>query len=256
MKIKNRAEDASTLHDDGWLQMGQWLAEIRQADQDDQDEPPGDVAGASDSAVWPDGAGQARPQVFGPTAGLAAAEAPARDRDEDRILAAARAIAETQAATRARVLARAHAEAEARALADAQAEARALALAQAEARARAAARGRPSEWTSQWTSQRTSAGPSAHDGAMAQALIGDELRRPVLWCELGSCISWYADRAAFGEADTRARAIAAGWRIDALGRLACPDCQQHDPGFWTTAPLVPWDRRAALARAASASQWD
>ena len=50
-----------------------------------------------------------------------------------------------------------------------------------------------------------------------------------MWCEMGSCITWYTDPAALGEADTRARAIAAGWRIDGLGRLACPACQQTDP---------------------------
>ena len=62
-----------------------------------------------------------------------------------------------------------------------------------------------------------------------------------MWCEMDSCISWYTDPAAFGEADTRARAISAGWRIDALGRLACPRCQQSDPGFWASRPVVPWD---------------
>ena len=68
-----------------------------------------------------------------------------------------------------------------------------------------------------------------------------------MWCEMGSCISWYADPAALGEADTRARAIAAGWRIDALGRLACPRCQQSDPGFWASRPVVPCDRDMAVA---------
>ena len=46
-----------------------------------------------------------------------------------------------------------------------------------------------------------------------------------MWCEMGSCISRHADPAALGEADARVRAIKAGWRIDALGRLACPRCQ-------------------------------
>ena len=78
-------------------------------------------------------------------------------------------------------------------------------------------------------------------------MIGDQLRMPVMWCEMGSCISWHADPAALGEADTRARAIAAGWRIDALGRLACPRCQQTDPGFWAARPVVPWDRSMAIA---------
>ena len=71
-----------------------------------------------------------------------------------------------------------------------------------------------------------------------------------MWCEMGSCITWYADPAALGEADTRARAIAAGWRIDGLGRLACPTCQQTDPFFWTSCAVMPWDRYVAMVRAA------
>ena len=86
-----------------------------------------------------------------------------------------------------------------------------------------------------------------------RAVIGDELRMPIMWCEMGSCISWHADPAALGEADTRARAIGSGWRIDAFGRLACPRCQQIDPGFWATGPVVPWDRYTAVARAARAA---
>jgi hypothetical protein len=140
-------------------------------------------------------------------------------------LAAADALAEA----RARAGARARAQAAARARADARAEARARA--QADARAEAAA---PAEMT-------------------GRAVIGDQLRMPVMWCEMGSCISWHADPAALGEADTRARAIGAGWRIDAFGRLACPRCQQTDPGFWATGPVVPWDRYTAVARAARAA---
>ena len=71
-----------------------------------------------------------------------------------------------------------------------------------------------------------------------------------MWCEMGSCITWYTDPAALGEADTRGRAIAAGWRIDGLGRLACPTCQQTDPCFWTACPVMPWDRYVAMVRAA------
>jgi hypothetical protein len=70
-----------------------------------------------------------------------------------------------------------------------------------------------------------------------RAVIGDELRIPIMWCEIGSCIAWHADPAALGEADIRARAIAAGWRVDALGRLACPRCQQMDGEFWATHPV-------------------
>jgi hypothetical protein len=84
-----------------------------------------------------------------------------------------------------------------------------------------------------------------------RAVIGDQLRMPVMWCEMGSCISWRADPSALGEADARARAISVGWRIDALGRLACPQCQQTDPGFWATGRVVRWDRYTAVAQAAA-----
>ena len=80
-----------------------------------------------------------------------------------------------------------------------------------------------------------------------RAAIGDELRIPIAWCEMGSCISHYADPAALGEADIRTRAIAAGWRLDALGRLACPQCQQGDSWFWTAHPVALWDRDTAVA---------
>jgi hypothetical protein len=84
-------------------------------------------------------------------------------------------------------------------------------------------------------------------------VIGDQLRMPIMWCEMGSCISWYADPEARGEADTRARAIDAGWRIDALGRLACSRCQQTDSGFWASCPVVPQDRYTAVAETARAA---
>ena len=86
-----------------------------------------------------------------------------------------------------------------------------------------------------------------------RALIGDELRMPTAWCEMGSCISWHADRAALGEADNRARAISAGWRIDALGRMTCPRCQQTSASFRATRPVVPWDRATAITMAARAT---
>jgi hypothetical protein len=81
-----------------------------------------------------------------------------------------------------------------------------------------------------------------------RAAIGDELRIPIAWCEMGSCISHHEDPVALGEADIRARAVAAGWRVDALGRLACPDCLQSDSWFWTAHPVAPWDRETAVAR--------
>jgi hypothetical protein len=81
-----------------------------------------------------------------------------------------------------------------------------------------------------------------------RSAIGDELRIPIAWCEMGSCISHHEDPAALGEADIRARAVAEGWRVDALGRLACPKCQQSDAWFWTAQPVAPWDRETAVAR--------
>ncbi|HEY2129265.1 MAG TPA: hypothetical protein VGH77_18985 [Streptosporangiaceae bacterium] len=79
------------------------------------------------------------------------------------------------------------------------------------------------------------------------APIGDALRRPIAWCEMDACISHYEHPAALGEADIRARAITAGWRVDALGRLACPQCLRSGPWFWTTHPIVPWDRHRAVS---------
>jgi hypothetical protein len=101
------------------------------------------------------------------------------------------------------------------------------------------------------TDVRTRAATSTR--AIERAVIGDQLRIPIMWCEMASCISWYIDRAALGEADTRARAIDAGWRIDALGRLTCPSCQQTDPGFWAACGVVPWDRYGAMVRAGQAA---
>jgi hypothetical protein len=152
-----------------------------------------------------------------------------------KALAEADALAEARA--RAQVEARARAEAEARARAEAEARARAEAEARADSEARARAEAHVEG--------------GARAAAAARPVIGDQLRMPIMWCEMGSCISWHADRAALGEADTRARAIEAGWRIDALGRLACPQCQETDSGFWAPRPVVPWDRYMALARAAA-----
>jgi hypothetical protein len=85
-----------------------------------------------------------------------------------------------------------------------------------------------------------------------RAPIGDQLRLPAAWCEMGACNGRHADPAALGEADARVRAISAGWRVDALGRLACPRCQQTSPGFRASRPVTLWDRNTALASAALA----
>ena len=78
------------------------------------------------------------------------------------------------------------------------------------------------------------------------AVIGDELRLPVIWCEMPGCIGWHHDPASAGFADARDHADAAGWRTDALGRLACPDCQQGRADYRTPQPVT-W-HHPAVAR--------
>jgi len=216
MKIKIRQDDASPPQKEGWSQMGDWLAALR---DDNQTEPPGNghAEPASTDDPWPEALAQADALAEG----RARAEARARSHAEARVQARARAEGRARAEARARSHAEAREQAEARAREQADIRARARARAEVGVRARATMR----------------------------AVIGDQLRIPIMWCEMGSCISWHADPAALGEADTRARAISAGWRIDALGRLACPQCQQTDPGFWASRPVVPWDRYMAIARA-------
>jgi hypothetical protein len=88
---------------------------------------------------------------------------------------------------------------------------------------------------------------AARPDTTGRALIGDQLRIPIVWCEIAPCISHHANPAALGEADNRARALSAGWRFDRLGRLTCPDCQQSSPWFWPAHPVALWDREAAAA---------
>ena len=78
-----------------------------------------------------------------------------------------------------------------------------------------------------------------------RAVIGDEIRIPFIWCEFGICDATYTHPDALGERDLRDRALAAGWRYDALGRRACPSCAQHDPTFWTARPPVAGNWRRA-----------
>ena len=83
--------------------------------------------------------------------------------------------------------------------------------------------------------------PVSRDGRPqpVRAVIGDEIRIPFIWCEFGTCDATYTHPDALGELDLRARALAAGWRYDALGRRGCPDCAQHDPTFWTARRPAP-----------------
>jgi len=70
------------------------------------------------------------------------------------------------------------------------------------------------------------------------AVIGNQLRLPIIWCEMPSCINWHHDPDSLGERDAREHAYDAGWRTDALGRLACPDCQQTRPDYRTPQPVT------------------
>lgn len=60
-------------------------------------------------------------------------------------------------------------------------------------------------------------------------VIGDRIRVPAAWCAMAGCGAAFKDPAALGETDNRARAFAAGWVGDALGRLVCPACQRDRP---------------------------
>jgi hypothetical protein len=62
-----------------------------------------------------------------------------------------------------------------------------------------------------------------------QSVIGDQIRVPIAGCAMAGCEAAFADPAALGEADNRARAVAAGWAKDDLGRLVCPGCQRDRP---------------------------
>jgi hypothetical protein len=88
--------------------------------------------------------------------------------------------------------------------------------------------------------------PAMRQWRPMRAIIGDEFRKPVLWCEFGSCIGRYTSQDALGEGDLRARALAAGWCHDAVGRLVCPSCVQRDPAFLVRPPASadqdPWRR--------------
>ena len=83
-------------------------------------------------------------------------------------------------------------------------------------------------------------GADALTGVVAsteQAVIGDDLRQPAAWCQMGVCIARHTDAAALGEADIRSRAVASGWCQDAFGQLVCPSCQQLYP-VWSARPLA------------------
>ena len=215
MKIKIRPNDAGALEENGWPQMSGWLAELR---DDGQADP------ARDSQ-----AAQARGRQADPARDSQAAQARGRQAHPASDSQAGQARGRQAHPARDGYASVSHGDPRSAAPAAAPPNRR---PAPAPARARA----------------RTRASTPAV--VTERAVIGDQLRIPNMWCEMGSCISRHADPAALGEADIRARAIRAGWRVDALGRLACPQCQQTAPGFRATRAVVLWDRATAIAMAA------
>ena len=80
-------------------------------------------------------------------------------------------------------------------------------------------------------------------------VIGDQIRFPAASCDMADCEARFADLGALGEADNRARALGAGWRADAFGRLLCPACHQRNDAAWTRAPDREPDAAASPAPA-------
>ena len=81
---------------------------------------------------------------------------------------------------------------------------------------------------------RASRPPAMRRWRPMRGVIGDGNRTPMLWCEFGNCIHRYIDPTATSDRDLCNQAIAAGWRYDKLGRLACPSCAGNDPAFLAT----------------------
>ena len=103
--------------------------------------------------------------------------------------------------------------------------------------------------------------PLIHPVAITgRCVIGDQIRVPAAWCAVAGCQAAFADPAALGEADNRARAVASGWAKDALGRLACPACQRDHPvpAWWVFArePGTAGDRGPATGTAQLAGGTD
>ena len=85
MKVKVQSDDASTLRKDGWSQMGDWLAQLR---DDGRGEPPGDGHAGADGAGDPWQAALAQADVLAEA--RARTEARARAHAEARLRAEAR----------------------------------------------------------------------------------------------------------------------------------------------------------------------
>ena len=80
-------------------------------------------------------------------------------------------------------------------------------------------------------------GATRREASAPRATIGDQLRRPVAWCEMGSCIWHHADPAALGEADVApARSRPAGASMPSADWPA-PDASRPAPASGPPARL-------------------
>jgi hypothetical protein len=239
MKIKTRPDDAGMLANDELLQMNGWLAELRDEDRaesgDGRTESGDD--GRADSRndgyawAWDDGRGRSQDDSQAGSRGDGRTES----RDEGRLGPSGEAFLRPR-------------DSQAGSPGDGRTES------QDDSRLRPRGDGQ-AQFRHSYPRQEARAAtpvtrPAARNGHTARAVIGDQLRLPITWCEMGSCISWFAHPAALGEADIRARAIRAGWRVDAVGLLTCPQCLQTAPRFQSPRPVVPWDRDKAIAMSA------
>src|SRR5450755_2720447 len=242
MKIKMRSDDVSTPDRNEWAEMNDWLAELK-------DETQADEGRAGQASLT--GVGDAEPASGpGPTHGVRAVHD--RQRASD-----ARPVSDTSAVSDPRAAGNPRPVQDPRPIhyPRAASNPRPVQDPRPIHDPRAASNPRPVQDPRAARQARPAGDANGRTPAPApmRALIGDELRMPIMWCEMGYCISWHADPSALGEADNRARAIQAGWRIDALGRMTCPQCQQTAVAFRATRPVVLWDRATAMAMAARAA---
>lgn len=265
MKIKTRPDDADLLEGDELFQMNGWLAELRDDDdaepQDEDRTAPGDEDRAwsrGDSYPWPREDGHARPQEDG----FAGPQARGHASPQEHSYAGSRegsypgSQADGYAGSRQDSYpgsqAHGYAEPQEHSYAGSRGGARLgprddRAILRHDGQAKPPRHAYPRSETLAATPVTR---PIARTQISMRAVIGDRLRLPMMWCEMGSCICWYAHPAALGEADVRARAIDAGWRVDAVGLLVCPRCLQTASGFQSPHPVVLWDREQAIAMSA------
>jgi hypothetical protein len=248
MKIKMRSDDVSTPDRNEWAEMNDWLAELKDETQADE---------GRDGQASLTGVGDAEPASGpGPTHGVRAVHDRQRASDA-RPVSDTSAVSDPRAAGNARPVQDPRPGSDKRPIHDPRAASNPRPVQDPRPihDPRAASNPRPVQDPRAARQARPAGDANGRTPAPApmRALIGDELRMPIMWCEMGYCISWHADPSALGEADNRARAIQAGWRIDALGRMTCPQCQQTAVAFRATRPVVLWDRATAMAMAARAA---